>query len=113
MATLDDHIARQLADSLRSGELQSAPSWGKPLQPSDGFEATPDELRLPYKILKDAGVVPAEVLMMQKLAKLKRRLVEATEAGDAEASAALRLQLSELRQSLALRMERLRATGKL
>lgn len=113
MATIDDHIGRQLADSLKSGELQSAPSWGKPLAASEGFEATPDELRLPYKILKDAGVVPAEVLMMQKVAKLKRQLAEATEAGDEERMLAVRLQLSELRQALALRMERLRTTGKL
>lgn len=113
MATIDDHIGRQLADSLKRGELQSAPSWGKPLAPSEGFEATPDELRLPYKILKDAGIVPAEVLMMQKVARLKRQLAEATDAGDEERMPALRLQLSELRQALALRMERLRTTGRL
>ena len=31
MATLDEHIAQSLRESQRSGELQSAPSWGKPL----------------------------------------------------------------------------------
>jgi len=29
--TLDEQIADQLRDSERSGELRSAPSWGKPL----------------------------------------------------------------------------------
>ncbi|MEN7432967.1 DnaJ family domain-containing protein [Chromobacterium sp. TRC.1.1.SA] len=43
----------------RGGELQRAKGWGKPLELNDGYAATPVELRTSYKILKDAGCVPA------------------------------------------------------
>ena len=33
MATLDDHIAQSLRESQRSGELESAPSWGQAAGP--------------------------------------------------------------------------------
>ncbi len=44
--TLDEQIAQSLRDSQRSGELQAAPSWGKPLALDDGFDETPLELRM-------------------------------------------------------------------
>ncbi len=68
---LDDHIGRALADSEASGELRSAPSWGKPLHFGDGYDETPPELRMAMKVLKDAGVVPPEVAAMQRLEKLR------------------------------------------
>ena len=55
---LEDHIGRSLAASEASGELRTARNWGQPLDLGDGYEQTPVELRMGYKILKDAGVVP-------------------------------------------------------
>ena len=107
---LDDHIGRALAESERSGELRAAPSWGKPLHLGDGYERTPAELRMGYKILKDAGVVPPEVELMREIESLRSRL-EATPDGDA--AQALRQQIVDKRQQLALRLEKLRATGTL
>ena len=110
MATLDEQIAARLQHSLDSGELRQAPSWGKPLALDDGFDETPAELRMPFKILKDAGVVPHEVQMFRELAGLKRALHEC--ADDAQARG-LRLRISELQQAIALRLEKLRASGSL
>lgn len=108
---LEDHIGRHLADSAASGELRAAPSWGKPLASGDGYDETPAELRMGYKILKDAGVVPPEVELMQRIAALQAE-VDALRDDD-PASPAAQQRLSELRQQLALRLERLRATGSL
>ena len=58
MATLDEQIAQSLRESQRSGELQSAASWGKPLDLADGYAQTPEELRMAFKALKDAGFAP-------------------------------------------------------
>ena len=110
MATLDDHIAQSLRESQRSGELQSAPSWGKPLDLNDGFEQTPDELRMAFKALKDAGFVPPEVETMKQIAALREVLAAEPDADKAEA---MRRRVSELQQHLALRLERLRASGSL
>lgn len=46
MPTLDELIAQSLQDSLASGELAAAPSWGKPLDFADGCDETPVALRL-------------------------------------------------------------------
>ena len=104
----EDHIGRALDDSQRSGELQAAPSYGKPLDCGDGYDATPAELRMPMKVLKDAGVVPHEVVLMREAAALQAQI---DDCGDAVALPALRKQLAELRQNIALRLERLRING--
>ena len=61
MPTIDEQIAQSLRDAQRSGELQSAASWGKPLDFADGYAQTPEELRMAFKALKDAGFLPPEV----------------------------------------------------
>jgi Domain of unknown function (DUF1992) len=106
----DDHIGRALRDSEASGELRTAPSWGKPLDFGDGYDETPAELRMPFKVLKDAGVVPHEVTLMAEAAALRERLAAAV---DPAGQAALRQRLVDIEQALSLRLERLRATGSL
>ena len=115
---LEDDIGRHLAESEKSGELRNAPSYGKPLAFGDGYDDTPAELRMPMKILRDAGVVPPEVEVMREIAALQAELdalmAKGSEgaAADLEAAArALRQRLSEKRQALALRLEKLRASG--
>lgn len=107
---LEDDIGRALNESVRSGELQSAPSYGKPLNFGDGYDETPAELRMPMKVLKDAGVVPPEVETMQRIAALE---AQAAACADAAAAETLRRQAHDLRLALALRLERLRQSGSL
>jgi DNA-binding transcriptional ArsR family regulator len=110
LRALDDHIGQHLRDSAANGELARATSYGKPLDLGDAYERTPTELRMAMKILKDAGVVPPEVEMMQAAAALEARLA----ACDDEAQRrVLQRQLSEQRQAIALRLERLRLSGSL
>lgn len=111
MPTLDEQIAQSLQDSLASGELAAAPSWGKPLALDDGWDETPIELRLPFKLLKDAGYVPQEVVMLREIAQLRDELQRRTD--DPARADALRRRIADLQQLVALRLERLRATGTL
>lgn len=74
MPTLDEHIAQSIRQAELSGELQSAKDWGKPLDFGDGYAETPEELRMGYKILKDAGYLPPEVELMKRLADARSRL---------------------------------------
>ena len=105
---LEDHIGQHLRESEASGELKAAPSYGKPLDFGDGYDDTPAELRMGMKILKDAGVVPPEVELMQQAAALEAELAA---CGDEAARRALQQKIAEKRQAIALRLERLRATG--
>ena len=106
---LEDHIGRSLAESEQNGELRSARTYGKPLDLGDGYDDTPAELRMGMKILKDAGVVPPEVALMQQLAALRAAAEQATEP---TLKRQLQQQASDMQQAIALRLERLR-TGTL
>ena len=110
LARLEDDIGRALAESARNGELQAAPSYGKPLNFGDGYDETPAELRMGMKVLKDAGVVPPEVELMQRIASLEQR---AEAEASADAALALRREAADLRLAMQLRLERLRGSGSL
>ena len=108
MRTFDEEIAHRLKEAAESGELSAAKGYGKPSESDPGWDATPADLRMPMKILKDAGVPPPEVEMFRERARL-RSLVEAS--ADSGERDRLRLQLMELEQTIALRLESLRLHG--
>lgn len=103
---LEDHIGQHLREA--QDELQHAPSYGKPLNFGDGYDDTPAELRMGMKILKDAGVVPAEVEWLRAAAELEARIAACSDDPERRA---LQQQLADKRQQIALRLEHLRATG--
>jgi Domain of unknown function (DUF1992) len=110
MRTFDEEIARYLKEAADSGELSRSESYGKPLPDDPGWNATPEALRMPMKILKDAGAVPPEVEWFHERARLKARIASTTEPLEREA---LQRQLVELEQKIALRMEALRGNPSL
>jgi hypothetical protein len=113
LVMLEDHIGRALAQSEASGELRSARSYGKPLDLGDGYDETPAELRMGFKMLKDAGVMPAEVELMRDIEALRLQLAQVEATLDAGQAQALRQRLSEMQQQLSLRLEKLRISGSL
>lgn len=102
---VEDHIGRHLADSEKSGALRATASFGKPLDFGDGYFETPEDLRMGYKILKDGGYVPPEVELMQAIKELRCRLDAEPDAANANTE---RLRLADMRQKLAMQLERLR-----
>ncbi len=110
MNTQDDEIARHLEAARASGELAGTPGYGKPLEEDAGYDATPDEFRMPFKILKNAGYAPPEVAWFRERGALQARL---DACGDATERAALTTQLGELQQRIALRLEGMRMRGSL
>jgi Domain of unknown function (DUF1992) len=101
---LDDEIGRRLAESVASGELSKAAGYGKPLDFDDAYRATPEEFRMGYKILKDAGFVPPEVEMMKKIAALREQI---SRSDDRLEEAQLRQELSQMEMSLSIVKARL------
>lgn len=106
----DEEIAEHLAQAHRSGELRSAPSFGKPMAESEGWADTPTEFRLPFKILKNAGLPPPEIEMFHKRARLREQLAAAASEPERRA---LAVQLGEVEQAIALRLEGMRVSGRL
>jgi hypothetical protein len=109
MKSLDEEIGRQLQQALDSGELAKAPGFGKPIGEDRGWDDTPVALRMPFKILKDAGVPPPEIELFHERAALAAAV---RDCADPEERDALQRRLSELEQVIALRLEALRAYAK-
>ena len=78
-----DFIAEQrIAEAVSKGELEDLPGAGRPLELDDDA-LIPEELRLAYRILKNAGYVPAELETPKEIGELEALLAE----GDADAEA--------------------------
>ena len=107
---MDDEIGRKLQEAMVSGELASARNYGKPLEEDEGWAATPEALRMPFKILKGAGYAPPELVLFHERARLRAAVEAQTDAAERQR---LQQTLSELEQALALRLESLRVNASL
>jgi len=65
---------RKIAEAMARGEFDDLPGRGKPLVPEDDLAAVPAELRMAYKILKNAGFVPPEVELRREIVSLRELL---------------------------------------
>jgi hypothetical protein len=108
--SIDEEIARRLQEAADSGELASARGYGQPLPKDVGWDSTPAALRMPMKILKDAGVTPPEIEMFHERARLKQAIEVAPDNTERKR---LQVRLAELEQSIALRLEALRISASL
>jgi hypothetical protein len=61
---------RRIAEAVANGELDDLPGAGQPLALDDDA-LVPEELRLAYRILKNAGYVPEEVRTLGEIRELE------------------------------------------
>ena len=59
---MDDEIARHIAETQRPGDLRGAENDGKPQTGDDGWQQTPDEVCMPFKMRKSAEAQPQPFL---------------------------------------------------
>lgn len=81
MIFLEQLAERKIAAARDAGELDNLPGQGKPLDLDDA-PLVPEDVRVAYRILKNAGFVPPEVDARREIAGLSRLLRFATD--DAE-----------------------------
>ncbi|THF75131.1 DnaJ family domain-containing protein [Cohnella fermenti] len=68
-------IAEQrIREAARSGSFDDLPGKGKPL-PRDDLEGVPDELRIGYRILKNAGALPPELELRKEMVSLEQLIL--------------------------------------
>lgn len=65
---------RRIQEAMARGEFDNLPGKGRPLPP-DELAGVPEELRMAYKVLKNAGCLPPEVELAREIATL-RNLVD-------------------------------------
>ncbi|MEW6185723.1 MAG: DnaJ family domain-containing protein [Thermodesulfobacteriota bacterium] len=64
---------RKIQEAIRNGELDNLPGKGKPL-PLEDESGIPEDLRLAYKILKNADCLPPELELKKEIVTLKEML---------------------------------------
>lgn len=88
---------QRILEALQRGEFDHLPGTGRPLDLDDD-SMVPAELRMAYRILKNAGFVPPEITARREIAEVEVLLLAATDPG--ERSRAL-IRLDYLRMKLA------------
>lgn len=82
---------RKIREAIERGELDNLALKGQPLRRED-LSGVPEELRMGYKILKNAGMLPAELEINREILALKD-LLACTR--DEEERRAIKTRLSE------------------
>ncbi len=71
--SLDKTAEAIIKEAMQRGEFDNLRGQGQPLDLSAYFD-TPEEVRMAYSMLKNAGMVPVEIDLLQEIAALKERL---------------------------------------
>ncbi|MBD2846793.1 DUF1992 domain-containing protein [Paenibacillus sp. IB182496] len=98
-----DRMAEEkMAEAVRRGELDRLPGSGAPLPPDD-LKHVPEELRAGYRMMRNAGMIPAELEMNKEIATMQD-LLKLCE--DEEQRGELRKRLTEKQLRYQLLLER-------
>ena len=102
-----DAVEQQIREAIERGEFDNLPNKGKPLDLKDWLK-TPEQHRMSYSIMKNAGVAPEELKAKGTIAGLKADIKALDPVRDAEERNVLMKQLNEMVTVQNIRMERLR-----
>jgi hypothetical protein len=75
----DALVEERIQEALRRGDFDHLPGAGQPLALDDDC-LVPPEVRIAYRILKNAGFVPREVLERREIAALEAELAAIQDA---------------------------------
>jgi len=79
---LIERLAEQrILEAQRNGQFDNLPGKGKPLEMED-LSTLPDDLRIPYHILKNAHVLPPEAELLKDIHILEDLLKHVEDAGE-------------------------------
>jgi hypothetical protein len=78
MGLLDSVVEQRIAQAIAAGAFENLPGAGKPLDLDDD-RMVPEDLRVAYRILKNAGFIPPEVEQRREIADLAVLLRHATD----------------------------------
>jgi uncharacterized protein YydD (DUF2326 family) len=95
MPDFDAITEQRIRDALARGEFDNLPGQGQPLELDDD-SLIPEDQRLAYRILKNAGYVPEEVENRREIASLQQELPQLNGEGRAEALRRLHFLMSKV-----------------
>ena len=80
-AALQRLAEERIRDAIQRGEFDNLPGRGKPLNLEDDRHI-PEDLRLAYKVLKNAGCLPPELELKKEIAKAEELLSSMEDEGE-------------------------------
>ena len=96
MDLLDQLAEARIAEALARGDFEDLLGAGRPLELDDDA-LVPEELRVAYRVLKNAGYAPEEVRLLGELRSAEALILQATRPEERTAATArLRLLLDRL-----------------
>jgi hypothetical protein len=102
--SLEEIIGKKIREAMERGEFDNLKGQGQPQDHSDYF-AAPEDLRMGYAVLRNAGYLPHEAQLLKDIAALKEKLAACTDPEGVRA-ADLRRRLHDKRLELDILMER-------
>ncbi len=72
---------QKIEEAMRDGAFDDLPGQGKPLDLDDD-RLVPEDARVAYRILKNAGFVPPELEQRKEIADLRRLMATVVEDGE-------------------------------
>ena len=102
MSPLTFIAERRIQEAIERGDFDNLPLKGQPL-PREDLSAVPAELRMCYKVLKNAGYLPEELELRQEILSLETLLEVSLSTPDLETS---RRKLNLRRLQLDMLMEK-------
>ncbi len=74
MDILSTIAERKIREAMARGEFANLSGAGQPLAMDEDLSGVPEEVRMAYKILKNAGFVPPEVELRKEIVSLREML---------------------------------------
>lgn len=105
---LEKIVEEVIKQAQERGEFDNLKGRGKPLDLSAYFE-TPEDVRMAYSVLKNAGMVSQEIELLQEIAALKKHLAE---THDETMRRKLKKRITESQLQFSILMERQRKQRK-
>ncbi|WP_025691872.1 DnaJ family domain-containing protein [Paenibacillus zanthoxyli] len=102
MAIMSWLAEQRIEEAMRKGEFRNLPGHGKPLELED-LSGVPEELRMSFKIMKNAGLLPEELQLRAECATLENLLAACHDSGAERRTLSRRLTEKKLRLEELLR----------
>jgi len=81
--SFDKLVEAAIQEAMARGEFKNLPGQGKPINLTEYFN-TPEDVRVAQVMLKNAGMVPLEIELLQEIAAYKELLNNAQSQGEKE-----------------------------
>ncbi len=107
MDSLAKIAEQRMREAMERGEFDNLPFHGQPIIPED-LSGIPEPLRMGYKVLKNAGILPPEMQLKKEILTL-RHLLDACE--DADEQQRMLTKMNEMVLRFNMMMERQQQTA--